>query len=204
MRQAVLERHNKNTQSPSSRTRTQRGWAELSDAEMSQTLGPLLDIQKPRSPHHVIVDTLSCSAIFHKVCGDHHTVTGIPNRGEQKNIPSVSCKSPLCSDDKHPTLDTLDAIAIHGGFGDGQLGVRGHGIGPVVAIVKFFSVSTPTKPFSSQWYKFAVIIFRVPSYLVTRSTWKEQISIFTWCVAFIETSILGCEGVDNVQCEMAR
>ena len=138
MRQAVLERHNKNTQSPSSRTRTQRGWAELSDAEMSQTLGPLLDIQKPRSPHHVIVDTLSCSAIFHKVCGDHHTVTGIPNRGEQKNIPSVSCKSPLCSDDKHPTLDTLDAIAIHGGFGDGQLGVRGHGIGPVVAIVKFF------------------------------------------------------------------
>ena len=140
MRQAVLERHNKNTQSPSSRTRTQRGWAELSDAEMSQTLGPLLDIQKPRSPHHVIVDTLSCSAIFHKVCGDHHTVTGIPNRGEQKNIPSVSCKSPLCSDDKHPTLDTLDAIAIHGGFGDGQLGVRGHGIGPVVAIVKFFRV----------------------------------------------------------------
>ena len=63
---------------------TTRGWAEPSDAQMSQTLGPLLDIQKPRSPHHVIGDTLSCSAIFHKVCRDHHTVTGNPKQRSKK------------------------------------------------------------------------------------------------------------------------
>ena len=115
-----------------------------------------------------------------------------------------SCESPLSSDDKHHTLVLLDVIAILGVFGDGQPGVRGHSMGPVVAVVKFFRVHA-SRPFSWQrtWDKPAVIIFRFPSYLFTRSTWKEQTSIFPWCVAFMETSILGCEGVEDVQCVMA-
>ena len=164
------------------------------------------------------------------MCLDHHTVTINPKqRGKKprtgesrKTFPQSrrkiqisliltpieqvrsSCESPLCSDDKHRTFVLLDAIAILGVFRDGQPGVRGHGTGPVVANCQVF----PCPRFKAILMAKDLVQtrshhFRFPSYLVTRSTWKEKASIFPWCVAFIETSILGCEGVENVQCEMA-
>ena len=144
-RQAALERHNKNTQSPSSRTRTQRG--DGPNLRMLRCLKLWVRSWTYKNPEVHIFSSVTTTRSQASQTGESRKTFPRSRRKIQISLILTpiekfrsSCKSPLCSDDKHPTLDTLDAIAILVVFGDGRPGVRGHGIGPVDAIVKFFRV----------------------------------------------------------------